>query len=130
MTSWIHLLAILLLVTGLAGCASPDDGDSPPMSLTVRMKDVAFAPASVTVAVGGTVTWVNDDSIRHTVTPTDDAVWGSQGSGDDPATWLGQDESWSHTFAEAGTFRYYCIPHASQDGDGTWRGMVGTVVVV
>ena len=32
------------------------------------MKDLRFDPVEVTVKQGGTITWTNDDSVRHTVT--------------------------------------------------------------
>ncbi len=54
------------------------------------------------VKVGTTVNWTNNDGIVHTVT----AVDGSFDSG-----FLGEAESWSHTFDTVGEFEYFCIPH-------------------
>jgi len=95
----------------------------------VRMEDIRYAPATLTVQVGDTVRWTNRDVVPHTVTPTDKAAWGSPGSGDASATWLAQGETWSFTFTEPGTYRYFCIPHASKQANGEYAGMVGTVVV-
>jgi plastocyanin len=75
------------------------------------LKDVAFAPSSITVAVGTTVVWSNQDTIAHTVT-ADDASFDSGP--------LRGDQSFRQTFSKAGTIAYHCSIH---------RAMKGTVVV-
>ena len=119
-------LAVFLAAV-LAGCATP-----PPTEGTgdaVAMREVQFQPGVLRVPAGTTVTWTNHDGMLHTVTPADKTQWGTEGSGDDQARWMGKGATWRHTFAEPGTYDYYCIPHASKGSDGTWRGMVGTVIV-
>jgi plastocyanin len=71
----------------------------------------SFSPNPVEVMVGETVTWINDDSGRHTVTSKD----GVFDSG-----MMGKGQSFSFTFDKAGEYPYFCSPHP---------GMVGTVVV-
>ena len=71
----------------------------------------SFSPNPVEVKVGETVTWINDDSGRHTVTSKD----GTFDSGV-----MGKGQSFSYTFDKAGEYPYFCSPHP---------GMVGTVVV-
>lgn len=130
-------LALLAISVVLAGCAAPDAPSTTPTPEStssastgkVEMKDITFSPAKLTVAVGATVTWTNRDAMGHTVTPTDKALWGSEGSGDDFDAWLQNGQSWSFTFTKPGTYKYYCIPHASKGSDGEYRGMVGTIVV-
>jgi nitrite reductase (NO-forming) len=57
----------------------------------------------LTVAVGTTVTWTNNDPGQmHTVTD----VNGAFDSG-----FLETGQTWSYTFTEAGEFEYYCLPH-------------------
>lgn len=56
----------------------------------------------LTVPVGTTVEWVNQDSVIHTVTDVD----GLFDSG-----FYGEGESWSYTFTEPGEYEYFCIPH-------------------
>lgn len=56
----------------------------------------------LSVAVGTTVTWTNEDNTMHTVT----AVDGSFDSG-----FFEGGETWSHTFDEPGEFEYFCLPH-------------------
>lgn len=71
----------------------------------VAIEGFAFGPASITVKKGTTVTWTNNDSVEHTVTPDNetDAFKGSER--------LGKNESYSFTFNTVGTYAYHCIPH-------------------
>jgi plastocyanin len=71
----------------------------------------AFRPAEVTIRVGGTVRWVNDDATYHTITSTERAEVRRpsgrfDGVVDAPA------EAFSISFTEPGTYPYYCQPHA------------------
>ena len=72
----------------------------------------SVSPNPVEVKVGETVTWINDDSGRHTVTSKDDGVFDSG--------MMGKGQSFSYTFDKAGEYPYFCSPHPN---------MVGTVVV-
>jgi len=68
----------------------------------VSIQNFAFNPATLTVPVGTTVTWTNNDSTAHTVTADD----GSFKSGNvDPGA------TFSFTFSTAGTFNYHCEIH-------------------
>ena len=73
-----------------------------PKSASVTIKDFEFTPATITISVGGTVTWTNDGPSTHTATADD----GSFDSGN-----LAQGKTFSHTFQSAGTFAYHCTPH-------------------
>ena len=75
------------------------------------MTTTAYSPNPVTVAVGGTVTWTNTDSIANTST----ANGGAWNSGT-----MAPGATFSMTFASAGSFPYHCSIHP---------GMVGTVTV-
>jgi plastocyanin len=77
----------------------------------VTIDDFAFAPATLTVSAGTTVTWINRDEEPHTVVASD-------GSFHSPG--MGTGASFAHTFATAGTFDYVCSIHPM---------MRGTVVV-
>ncbi len=73
----------------------------------VDIRDMAFAPGSLTVAVGDTVTWTNSDSMPHTATSEDDAF----DSGN-----LDEGQSFSFTFTEPGTYQYRCDYHSDMGG--------------
>ena len=76
-------------------------------SASVTIQDFAFGPGSISVAVGSTVTWTNQDSVSHTVTADD----GSFDSGR-----LAQGATFSRTFDTPGTYTYHCAIHPSMTG--------------
>jgi plastocyanin len=82
-----------------------------PTSVAVTLAGKAFSPASVTVAVGGTVTWTNKDSMPHNVT--------ANGGAFKSAT-LAPGAVFSFKFTTPGTYPYNCTFHG---------GMNGTVIV-
>jgi plastocyanin len=73
----------------------------------VSIASFSFQPAALTVSVGTTVTWTNNDSANHTVTADDGAF--TSGT-------LGTGGTFSQTFATAGTFAYHCSLHSSMKG--------------
>jgi plastocyanin len=73
----------------------------------VAIRNFAFAPSSLAVSVGDTVTWTNRDAADHTATARD-------GSFDTGTLHLGQ--SGSITFRHAGTFGYICSVHPFMKG--------------
>jgi plastocyanin len=77
----------------------------------ITIDNFTFTPPELTVAVGTTVKWINHDDIPHTVANKDKA-FRSQA--------LDTDDSFSYTFASAGTFDYFCGLHPH---------MVGKVIV-
>ncbi len=80
--------------------------------------DGCFIPNPVTIPVGGTVTWENNDTAAHTST-AGSATEGPSGVFDSSLIMAGS--SFSHTFDSAGTFDYFCMVHP-------W--MAGSVIVV
>jgi len=67
-----------------------------------------FLPYEVSINVGDTVTWVNDDTAAHTATGGN-AVDGPSGVFDSSLVLAGS--SFSFTFEEAGTYEYFCMVH-------------------
>jgi nitrite reductase (NO-forming) len=62
-----------------------------------------FSVNVLTVEVGTTVTWTNDDPNQmHTVTDSNGAF---------DSGFLEAGDSWSYTFEEPGEFEYFCQPH-------------------
>ena len=74
-----------------------------PSEVSVNIKGFAFSPANLTVKAGTKVTWTNNDSVPHTVTSDTGTILNS------PT--LSQGQSWSFTFAAAGTVAYHCKVH-------------------
>jgi amicyanin len=73
----------------------------------VTVDNFSFAPATTTVAVGATVTWTNHDDIPHNVVSPDEKF---------KSPVLDTDQTFSHTFATAGTYTYYCSIHPRMTG--------------
>jgi plastocyanin len=80
-------------------------------SSSVEIKGFAFNPATITVPVGTTVTWTNQDAAPHTATADDKSFDTGR---------LDQGKSGSVTFDKPGTYTYTCTFHPN---------MKGTVVV-
>ena len=85
-----------------------EGADAAAESLAVAIKDFAFNPAEITVPVGGSVTWTNDDPAPHTATGLDREALQS-GT-------IAPGESFTQTFDTAGTFDYFCEFHANMKG--------------
>ncbi len=94
---------------------------SQPLGSAFPDNDLNFDPPDVTISVGDTVTWVNDDENIHTAThrsedpdliPSPPALFDSET--------VEPGEEFSFTFSEAGEFQYFCKFHP-------WMGGVVTV---
>jgi len=73
----------------------------------VNIQNSAFAPPTITVRVGDTVTWTNRDAFSHTST-SDTGAWDSHV--------VTAGSSFSFMFASAGTFAYHCAIHSFMHG--------------
>ncbi|MER6123274.1 plastocyanin/azurin family copper-binding protein [Streptomyces sp. NPDC001795] len=85
-----------------AGAQTP--AGAPVASDSVAIKNFAFAPASITVKVGTTVTWTNQDTDAHTVTSQNNA-------GPLNSQPMNTRQSFSYTFTTPGTYSYLCTIH-------------------
>jgi amicyanin len=70
----------------------------------VVIADYAYGPATLTVPLGTTVTWTNEDTAPHDVQTSSGPV-----TLDSPM--LQEGDEWSFTFTTAGTYDYYCTVH-------------------
>lgn len=135
-------LSILALVVVLAlgeRALAPYHGGSPPQTeppqtstpsaqeVIVRIEGdpsgyggSSFNPATVTITPGTTVTWVNDDSIAHTVTSRD-------GLFDSPT--LNRGQRFSYKFDRPGTYGYFCKIHPTMTGQVIVAGQAGPTLL-
>jgi len=93
------MVAALLLSAGSPGSSAN--------TAEVKVDNFSFGPATLTVAVGTTVTWTNRDDIPHTVVSTDKVF---------KSKVLDTDEKFSFTFSKAGTYPYFCSIHPKMAG--------------
>ena len=106
-----RLLLSYLWVLLLCAAGPSVDAAVSEASTVVMAKDFMFAPTSMTVAAGSTVTWTNKDDEPHTVVSAEGLFRSAA---------LDTDESFSFRFEKPGTYRYSCSIHPR---------MVGTIVV-
>ena len=87
---------------------------SPPPAVAVSIQNFAFVPASVTVPIGTTVTWTNQDSAPHQV--VSDATPLFSVGALFTSNQFAQGQKYSFTFNNAGTFEYHCGIHPFMKG--------------
>ena len=98
----------LLLAAGVAPMAATRGQPAGKSAkVAVAMKDMKFSPDSVTIKVGDTVVWTNDDDHDHTVV-ADDGSFKSEK--------IGHGETFKHTFDKKGKFKYSCSYHPRMKG--------------
>ncbi len=74
----------------------------------VKIDNFSFAPTTLTVPVGTTVTWTNQDDVPHNVVSTEGKTLKS------PV--MDTDQKFSFTFTKAGTYSYFCGIHPKMTG--------------
>jgi plastocyanin len=105
------LMVAAFVALSAIGILWPGNSQAEAAPNTIEISNFSFAPAALTVPVGTTVTWVNDDDEPHTVVESN-TLFKSHA--------LDTGDTFSFTFATPGKFQYFCTIHAH---------MVGTVVV-
>ena len=104
-------VAIAMLLGPLAGALLAYGAVAAQEPNEVTIDDFTFVPKELTVAVGTTVKWVNHDDTPHIVVDKNKAFRSKA---------LDTNDSFSFTFASAGTFDYFCGLHPH---------MVGKIIV-
>jgi plastocyanin len=105
------LMVVGAVMLGGLVSALPSVAADPPAPGAVTIAEYAFAPPTITIAVGQSVTWVNRDETPHQVVS---ATKRFRSPG------LDTGDAFTFAFTEAGTYPYYCGLHPR---------MTGTVVV-
>jgi len=90
------LLALAFALPGAARAAQ----------LEVKIDNFTFGPQKLTVKVGDTVTWINEDDIPHTVVSV----------GKFRSKALDTEDKYAFTFTTAGTYEYFCGLHPHMQG--------------
>ena len=81
------------------------DADSD--TVTVHIEGMQFLPATLNIKPGTTVTWVHKSNMPHTVSGDAEGLRSST---------LYPGQSFSHTFAESGSYDYLCDLHPGMKG--------------
>jgi plastocyanin len=83
-------------------------------TLAININSAGFSQRTIKIKVGDTVTWTNQDSVFHSVTPYGTTLAGFGSS----VLFTGQ--AYIYNFRSVGTYNYYCQFHPE---------MTGTVIV-
>jgi plastocyanin len=101
-------LTVLFTVLASAPCLAEDaNGAGAGPAASVTMDHNTFIPGEITVVPGTTVTWVNKETMPHTVVDTNKGFRSKT---------LIKDASFSFTFATAGDYDYLCSIHPNMKG--------------
>lgn len=93
--------------------SSSSSSESSGNAVTVSMKNIQFSPKTMSVKVGQTVKWVNDEDVPHNVKAESGASFASDT--------FGKGGSFDFIPTKAGTISYVCTIHAPN--------MAGTLTV-
>src|ERR1700736_1513034 len=99
------MLVALALLSSTHGKDSERRESTPPKTTEteVVIDNFSFSPKTLTVPAAATVTWTNHDNIPHTIMSADNQFKKS--------LVLKPGQSFSNTFATAGSFSYFCSIH-------------------
>jgi len=81
---------------------------------SVKIDNFVFGPAVLTVKVGTTVTWTNNDDVPHAVVADDHTTFKSKV--------LDTDQTFSFTFTKPGEYPYFCSIHPHMTGKVVVQG--------
>src|SRR6266404_5367929 len=87
--------------------AAGKDMPTPSTPNQVKVENFSFQPGTLTVKVGTTVTWVNQDDDAHTVNENNKTL--KSGT-------LDTDAKFSYKFTSPGTYSYFCSLHPRMTG--------------
>ena len=131
----IATAAVLGLISGLVALApataahaqtTAAASQSVVVNVSTNCASFCFTPAQVSVAAGGTVTWVNKSGTAHTIARCTPANCSGKagGTGQDPAFTaatlnISPTGTATYTFTQPGTYVYFCTIHGYAIMHGT-----------
>lgn len=99
--------ALSAMPTAMVTPAATAMAGPPVATKAVSVRNFAFKPPAITVPVGTTVNWTNDDIEQHTATADDKSF---------DSDVINNGNGYSFTFSKVGTFRYSCLIHPDMRG--------------
>jgi plastocyanin len=108
--SFLRALRLTILFSALAStsCLAEDPNNAAAASEgSVSMDHSTFIPGEITVVPGTTVTWVNNETMPHTVVDSNKAFRSKT---------LAKDGRFSFTFTTTGDYSYVCSIHPNMKG--------------
>jgi plastocyanin len=98
---------ITIVVALLCLSAAPKEDAKPHK---IKIQNLKYDPAKLTIKVGQTVIWTNNDDHDHTVVAKNDAFDSEN---------LTSGDSFKYTFAKVGKYEYFCRYHPRMKGTVT-----------
>ncbi len=122
MTKTIIIIAVVIVIgigiyillnnnSNTTPSAPVSNTPTPPVAsdvTTISIKNFSFNPSTMTIKTGAKVTWINDDTVSHTVT-SDSGNLLNSGT-------ISPGQSFSFTFTSAGSINYHCNIHPMMKG--------------
>ena len=105
--SFARVLLIYGMALFIAGALGLQSTAAKPRTHTVAIRGMNYVPPSLTVNVGDTVVWKNEDTVPHTAT--------DRGKSFDSGS-IVSGASWSYVVNKKGTYSYYCTFHPNMNG--------------
>jgi plastocyanin len=104
------LLVALAALTNVRGKEGETKASIPVKASTAKVviDNFGFSPKTFTVPAGATVTWTNHDDVPHVVASINNQF--------EKSLALKAGQSFSNTFATAGTYSYFCSIHPRMTG--------------
>ena len=99
------LAIVILMVVGRSRTYGAAMEDKP--TAQVKIDNFVFSPNPLTVPVGSTIRWTNQDDIPHNVVSEDKSF---------KSKVLDTDETFTYTFTKPGTYTYFCSIHPKMTG--------------
>jgi plastocyanin len=100
----MRILKFLLIATAALAVAAPAQAA---VTKSVSIKPTGFSPAKVTIQVGDSVKWTNNDTVDRQIVAT---------GGQFASPVIKPKGSWTRLFSTAGTFKYRDVGKPSQTG--------------
>ncbi len=113
----------MVVVVAAAPACGGEAGDAP---TEIEMLDNTFSPEIFEVAAGEPVRFVNGGAVPHNAIALDGS-WSTEDAYGDLLMPSG--EAAELVIEQPGEYPFFCSLHATQDADGNWQGMTGTLVV-
>lgn len=105
-----YLLFLIVTIIVISGCSQKTtENKTTPSEVKeniINIKDFSFQPSELTINTRETITWIQQDSVAHTVVS----------SGLFQSNPLSTGEEFTFTFTKPGTYNYNCGIHPSMKG--------------
>ncbi len=103
------LLVIFILIISIALVAIKVSRNTTINSQnTIVLTNYLFTPSQITIRKGTTITWINNDIAKHTISSNDLKTMNSP--------LLAKGDKYNYTFTKVGTYSYHCEPHPYMKG--------------